>query len=761
MPRASQTSWLLSVVRTQIGGLALAACMVGAPVAAAGGDAPTRPISVPAIRPSPVDARAIASAVGQGGGAPERLVRAANAVPTPEALAFWHDLLGSEPHSAGTPGDERVISRIRDAMVDMGLCTTVEEFWAPLPQPQDALLEIVGAEVESDPIGEPGARRGVIPLSIVERNLLEDPASQHPGLTFGWNAFSGSADVTAEVVYANYATKADFELLRAKGVDVKGRIVLARYGGNFRGYKWKFAEEAGAVGLVIFTDPQDAGDRRGKTYPEGGWANDTCIQRGSILATDQPGDPQTPFVASTESAVRGDISSLALPRIPVQPIGYASAAQIISRMEGELVEPKSGWQGGLPLAYRLTGGPELRLRLRVEQDRTVRRTANVIGVLPGSTRPDECVVIGCHHDAWGFGAADPLAGTIVLMESARSFAEAVRHGYRPQRTIIFAAWGAEEYGIFGSTEWVEAHRAWLSEGCVAYINLDMAAMGPNFGAACTPSLHEAVLRATVRVPQARGQGETIYDRISGGGKSEPRFGDLGGGSDHVAFNCHAGIAAVSLGGGGSEGSSYHSNYDTLAWYRQVVGGDYAPALMITRVTNAVAAMLADSPVVPLSAARHGAAAARVLADLRKAATDSDAAAAIGALEARFAALGEQGAQLDAAIASAIPTLDAARAAAVTRALLALDRAWVDGQGLQGRPWYRSLLAASDRDSGYASIMLPLMTEAVQAKDWKAVGASARRYGQVADRLAAAMATAHAAVKPVAARSSDLEQAGSH
>lgn len=702
---------------------------------------------------------AAAAALAAAGPVPvDSYVRTLNAVPTAASLAAYHELLGSEPHIAGTPGDQRQIERLRDAFVAMGLLTVVEEFHCVLPEPHAALLEIVtaeGGEAAPAPAESPApaaapptpARRGVIPLAITERNLLEDPASAHPGLTYGWNAFSGNGDITAEVVYANYGTKADFESLRAQGIDVKGKIVLARYGGNFRGYKWKFAQQAGAAGLLIYTDPADTGSTRGKVYPEGGWANDTCVQRGSILAIDYPGDPQTPFEPATADAARTPLEQLGLPAIPVQPIGYGAAAQIMSRMKGQPVKPDSGWKGGMPVEYKLTGGPELQLHLKVEQDRERRTTANVLAWLPGRTWPDQMVIVGCHHDAWGFGAADPLAGTMVLMECARSFAAAAERGERPERTVVFAAWGAEEFGIFGSTEWVEGHRDQLLAGAVAYINLDMAAMGPNFGAASSPSLREAILSACVRVPQARGaNGETVYDRISGNGRTEPSFGDLGGGSDHIGFNCHVGVASASLGGSGSEGNSYHSNYDTIAWYRKVVGADYQPALMITRMTNALTGLLAAPAVPPLSAARHGRDAVRVLQDLIGKATDPALKAQLEALSARASKLAERGAQLDAAAASALASLSTQQAHDLTLALVAMDRAWLDQAGLEGRPWFRSLLAASDRDSGYASVMLPLLAEAVATGNAESVKAASVRYQAVFDRLAQAMDAAQRVVK---------------
>jgi N-acetylated-alpha-linked acidic dipeptidase len=682
---------------------------------------------------------------GPSGAAPsfDRALRAVNAIPTAQSLAAWHELLATEPHVAGMPGDAREIERIRAAFVSMGLSTTVEEFDALLPQPQEAVVEIVGIDAPDAPAA--GGRRGVLALPTVERNLAQDPAAAHPGLTFGWNAYSGSGDVTAGVVYANYGTKEDFTRLREWGIDCHGKVVLARYGGNFRGYKAKFAEEAGAAALLIYTDPGDAGATKGKVWPEGGWANDTCVQRGSVLASDQPGDPMTPFEPSAPDAKRLPMDKLGLPRIPVQPIGYAAATEIMRRMQGKPVPADAKWTGGIQAEYRLTGGDALRVRVKTVQDREIRRTANVIGTIRGAVHPDECVIIGCHHDAWCFGAADPLAGTMCLMECARSFAEAARNGEPPARTMVFAAWGAEEYGIIGSTEWVEGHRDRLLRGAVAYVNLDMAAMGPNFGASCSPSLREAVLGATVRVPQAAGAAnETVYDRLSGAGRKDPSFGELGGGSDHVAFNCHVGVSSASFGAGGSEGNSYHSNYDTIAWYRATVGADYAPALMVTRMTNALAAIVADSPVVPLSAARHGVDGQRLLRKVRERAKDPAIAALIDPLIEHAGRTAESGAQLDAALASAQPVVGARAAAGssgvlescarIDAALMSLDRAWLDDAGLEGRPWFRSLLVATDKDSGYAATMLPLLTEAVDSGDAARVAAAAKRYQAVLDRL---------------------------
>ncbi|MGA1401471.1 MAG: M28 family peptidase, partial [Phycisphaerales bacterium] len=321
--------------------------------------------------------------------------------------------------------------------------------------------------------------------------------------------------------------------------------------------------------------------------------------RGSVLTREQPGDVLTPFEPAFADATRRPIEDAGLFTVPVQPIGYAAANEIVRRMEGTPVPADSGWKGGIPFEYRLAGGDALQVRVKVEQDRAVRRTANVVATLRGAIHPEEYVIIGCHHDAWGFGAADPLAGTIALMESARSFAEAARKGLRPARTVVFAAWGAEEFGIIGSTEWVEAERDRLAEHGVAYLNLDMASMGPNFSMSASPSLRAAARRAAAMTPGARDpQGRSVLDLAERDGRSFSPGGS-GGGSDHVAFVGHIAMPVATIHSGGSEGTSYHTNYDTLAWYRSIVGDDYEPALMIARYTANLATLLAFEAVLPI------------------------------------------------------------------------------------------------------------------------------------------------------------------
>ncbi|MDA0803529.1 MAG: M28 family peptidase [Planctomycetota bacterium] len=658
----------------------------------------------------------------------------------PASLSKWHDLLGAEPHVAGTPGDMREIKRIAEAFRAMGLSVEVDRFYPYLAQPVSALVEIVAAPGDAPlPVtadAEQGARfgeesdggknpdrrrRGVLALDLREKNLAEDPTTAHPGLTFGWNAYSGSGDVTGEVVYANYGLPQDFARLREQGIDCQGKIVLIRYGGAFRAQKAASAETAGAAAVLLYTDPADSGINKGPVYPDGGWANATCIQRGTVNPLPYPGDPLTPHVPATKDAARLDAATVGLPTIPVQPLGYGAAREIIGRMRGVEV-PDAAWQGGLPMAYRLTGGPDLKVRVKVEQWRGIVETANVIARLEGSgdTHALDTVIIGCHHDAWGFGAADPLAGTIVLMEVAKAMAEAAAAGHRPDHDILFCAWGAEEYGIIGSTEWVEARVPWLQEHAIAYINLDMAAMGTQLGSSASPSIADIVREAAASIPGVD-PSMTALAEVEGDAPGSFRASPAGGGSDHVAFVCYAGIPSITLGTHGAPGTSYHSNYDTVAWYRQIVGDDYAGAALVSRMCAAIACRLADgmeSGRVCWPEATLGLAVGRVRAIRVRCESDPrgllgdpaqwDAAGqALGAASVAWLTVGddpEVGSDSD----------DRARRA---------ELSWLDQAGLLGRPWYRNIFTASDRNDGYGVILLPALAEAVEDRDADRIAAS--------------------------------------
>ena len=652
----------------------------------------------------------------------------------PERLAAWHEMTSSRPHVAGSPGDAALVAALAGAMAEMGLAVEKQELWLYLPHFVAAEVEVVAPQR--------------VVLDLQEDALPEDPYSAHSELLPGWNAYSGSGEATAGVVYANRGTKEDFARLAELGVEVAGKIVVARYGGNFRGYKAKFAEQAGAAGLIMYLDPEDYGYVRGLMWPEGGWANGSMIQRGALLTLPYPGDPLTPGVAAVAPPGEGGgpptgdgrlaPEAVAMPAIPVQPIGWRAASEVLSRMHGPAVPDE--WQGALPFNYRLTGGDDLVVRLRVEQERKLTRTWNVVGTLAGERLPDQEVVVGCHHDAWSFGAGDPNAGTMLVLEAARAFSAAAAAGRRPDRTLVFAHWGAEEQGIQGSVEWVEAHAERLRANAVAYLNLDMAAMGPRFGGSASPPLARPIREAARAVASPVDGAGTVYDEWAArgdGGAAEPRLGALGGGSDHVGFYGHLGVPSASMGGGGSDGVSYHSNYEDLAWYRAVVGDDYAPARMLTQMVVTFLARFAEADLLPLEPAAYGDGAAERLQALVRQAGDGERRGALERLAAAASAAAERWRTVEQAAAGrlAAGALDAAAVEAANRELRAADRAWVSRRGLPGRPWYRNLYAAPDADSGYAPWLLPGLTAVIEDEgDQEAFDAALHDYRQALARL---------------------------
>ena len=645
----------------------------------------------------------------------------AQAEPDANRLRAWHDLLSSEPHVAGTDGDSREIVRIANVFRGMGLETDLHEFWALLAHPVSARVELVGdaASAAAPPSREASSggsasapsgkapSRGRIVLPIIERNLAEDPQTAHPDLTWGWNAYSASGSATGRVVYANYGTRADFDRLREWGVDCTGAVVIARYGGNFRGYKARFAQEAGAAALIMYIDPADAGSGKGGVWPEsGGWANETCIQRGSILTLAWPGDPLTPGVAATRDAVRLEVDAVDLPKIPVQPIGYGAAGRIMSQMTGREV-PEKSWQGGLEMPYRLEGGPGLKVMVSVEQTRQVRKSANVIARLPGSDPDAGVIVVGCHHDAWGLGALDPISGLICVLEVAQLMSERAKAGERLPCDVLFCAWGAEEYGMIGSTEWVEAHHDMLLKRCLGYINLDMAAVGANLGASASPSIADAIAKATGLAPAS--------------------IKPTGGGSDHVAFVCRVGVPVVGIVASGAPGTSYHTNYDTTTWYRAIVGSDYASASIVTRAAVGALLALAESGGAPAVSATR--VVDSTLESLRalQAKLGAPSQEAIGPLVARFESLRTCAASWDARPAPESPQERARRRAE----RIQLDRLWLDEVGLPGRQWYRNQFIAPDRDAGYSSTSVPGIAD---AKSPSEVATGVAALNRVADRM---------------------------
>jgi N-acetylated-alpha-linked acidic dipeptidase len=602
--------------------------------------------------------------------------------------------LTKEPHISGSKANERVRDYMADVMRKAGFQVEIFPYDIYLPvMPGTASAELV------TPIR--------LPLNNKEYIHKEDPFSSDANLPIGFNAYSGTGDVIGEVVYANYGRKEDFEKLKALGVSVKGKIVLARYGGNFRGYKAKYAEENGAAGLIIFTDPGDSGYAKGIVYPEGPYYDESSIQRGSLLTLDWTGDPLTPFEPALPLDGKKKIARkkpeevTGMHSIPVLPLPYGSAKEIFARMTGKPVP--TGWQGGLPYTYRLEGGSELTVRVNVTQKREIQRVYNVVGTLAGSENPDQWIIAGAHYDAWAFGATDPNSGTAMLLALSESLGKLSQAGYKPKRTIKIAHWDAEEQGVIGSTEWVEHFRDELDAKGVAYFNADGAVTGRSFGAASSPSL-KALAISTTKSIQFPDSSKSVFEVWLGKRTSpEPPLGNLGGGSDHIAFYTHVGIPSWSGGTGGH--SIYHSNFDSFAYYERFCDPTFKMGPLVEQVFGMMALRLANADVLPYDISRYGTDLHTHFEGLQKLTSTYDKTTTPFSFDALIKASDELK-KLGEECEAALKTANEKNRKTINTELLSLERQWIDKQGMPYGSWYRSLYASPDPFSGYASWMLP-------------------------------------------------------
>ncbi|WP_339880710.1 M28 family peptidase [uncultured Algoriphagus sp.] len=612
--------------------------------------------------------------------------------------------LTKAPHIAGTPENEAVAAYMTKVMSDAGMDVTSYPYDVYLPNdPGESLLEIITPEK--------------ILLSQQEGPIEGDPFSTDSRLHKGFNAYSGSGDVTAEVVYANYGVKADFEKLAEMGVDLKGKVVIARYGGNFRGYKAQFAEQYGAAALIIYTDPNDSGFGKGDVYPDGPFYNETTIQRGSLLTLDYTGDPLTPFepalpLDGDKKVKRLDPKDVAFHTIPVSPIGYGAAKEILSRMKGSSVPEE--WQGGLPFEYKLTGGSDLKVRVKVEQQVDYIRANNIVGKFEGSEFPDEWIILGSHYDAWSFGATDPNSGTAMMLTLAEAIGELVKNGEVPKRSILIGHWDAEEQGVIGSTEWVEQFKDELGAKAVIYMNFDGAVSGRNFGVSAAPTLKNLIIEASKEVAYPDSS-KTVFE-VWAGSNEEPRIGNLGGGSDHIAFYMYAGVPSMSGGAGGT--SAYHSNYDNFHYYSKFVDPTFKMGGTVASVIGVLTLRLANATIIPYDVPRYA-------QDLRM--HFDNAVKSVQEIDPGFTAFDKVDEAIDKLKTSAAAYESAMNKALsskefsekeihlLNKDLISLEKSWIDPKGMYFGSWYRSLYVSTDPFSGYASWILPGIKYEVETK----------------------------------------------
>jgi len=604
--------------------------------------------------------------------------------------------LTERPHVVGSEANEEVIRYIGEVMDKAGLDVTNYPYDVYLPnKPGSSLIEIVTPSRQV--------------LNQKEDIIPNDPFSDDPLLWKGWNAFSGSGDITAEVVYANYGRKEDFETLKKLGVDVKGKIVLARYGGNFRGYKAKFAEANGAAGLIIYTDPKDSGFTKGLVYPDGPYYNPSTIQRGSLLTADFTGDPLTPFepalpLDGKKKIKRLDPKDAQLHTIPVTPIGYGEAEKILGQMKGKVV-PQS-WQGGLPFTYRLEGGNSITVRLKVEQKIDFVRATNVIGLLKGNEAPDEWIILGCHLDSWGFGATDPSSGTAMLLSLSETLGKLKDKGYAPKRSILIGHWDAEEHGVIGSTEWVEQMKDQLNANGVVYMNFDGAVSGKNFGASAAPTLKKLLVETSKEV-QYPYTDQTLYEFWNKTNQIEPPIGNLGGGSDHIAFYMHVGVPSMSGGAGGP--NVYHSNYDSFRFYEKFVDPEFQMGPMVENMAGLMALRMANAEIIPYNLNRYAQDMKIHFSNAENKINKYDkefdgfklTVAAIQSLE-------KVSDELTLNIKSYLESKDYSKKELknLNEQLIALEKSFISDEGMYFGSWFKSIYASSDPFSGYAAWILP-------------------------------------------------------
>ena len=604
--------------------------------------------------------------------------------------------LTERPHVVGSDANKAVQEYMFEVMKNAGFNVEKYPYDVYLPnKPGNSLIEIVTPTR--------------IVLNQKEDIIPGDPFSKDPSLWKGWNAFSGTGDVTAEVVYANYGRKEDFETLKELGIEIKGKIVLAKYGGNFRGFKAKFAEANGAAGLIIYTDPKDSGYTKGLVYPEGPYYNKSTIQRGSLLTEDFTGDPLTPFepalpLDGKKKIKRLDPKQTQLHTIPVTPIGYGEASKILGQMKGKAV-PQS-WQGGLPFTYRLEGGNALTIRLKVEQKIDFVRAANIVGMLKGSEAPDEWIILGCHFDAWGFGATDPNSGTAMLLSLSETLGKLKEQGFAPKRSVLIGHWDAEEHGVIGSTEWVEQMRDQLNAKGIVYMNFDGGVSGKNFGASAAPTLKKILIETSKKVKYPYTD-ESLYEFWKKDNLNEPTIGNLGGGSDHIAFYMHVGVPSLSGGAGGP--NLYHSNYDSFKFYEQFVDPEFKMGPMVEHMVGLLTLRMANSELIPYNINRYA-------FDLNlhfKNATqkikeyNSDFKGFPKTLDA-IKALEESSKLLSIRISSLLSADNFSKKLFknINKQLIAFEKSFISNQGMYFGSWYKSLYASSDPFSGYAAWIIP-------------------------------------------------------
>lgn len=618
--------------------------------------------------------------------------------------------LTEEPHLAGTENSRKVAEYLRAEFESYGLHVQLYEYRVYLPHPLEVKVEMV-SPTHYQAIGK-------------EEGWEWDKDTYETEIVPGYNAYSPDGDVTAELVYVNKGLPEDYQLLKEQGISVAGKICIVRYGGSYRGVKAKVAGDNGAVGLILYSDPADDGYMKGDVYPRGPWRSADAIQRGTVKYIFQhASDPLTPGWAATQDAERLTIAEATdLPKIPVVPLAYRDAKPLLQALAGPNVP--SAWQGGLPFAYHIGPGPA-KVHLTVRCEHSIRPIYNVIATLEGTEFPEQWVILGNHHDAWVYGAADPGSGTAALLEVARCMGELAKSGLRPKRTIVFAAWDAEEFGILGSTEWVEELKATLQQNAVAYLNVDIAATGGNLYVSAVPSLRQLVRDVTQNVIDP-GTLKSVHESWkTRQGKEIPQVGNLGSGSDHSPFIGHVGIPSLSMGFGGPYGV-YHAMQDNFYWMSHFGDATFQYQAAMAKIWGLLALQLANADILPFDYETYAAALEIPLKLLQNAGSEVKIASEVEKLEARLSEWKAAAAALHHTFESTLASRNLPNVEEINRRLYQLERRLTSETGLPMRPWFKHLIYAPGLNTGYAAVIFPGVHDALEAGDAAEVRAQLAR-----------------------------------
>ena len=708
------------------------------------------------------------------------------AIPDPANLRAYMQRLSARPHHVGSPYDKDNAEWLLAKLKGWGLDAHIETFDVLFPTPKERALELVAPTRFTAKLAEP-------------TESLDPTSNQHEEQLPTYNAYSIDGDVTAPLVYVNYGVPADYEVLDRLGISVKGAIVIARYGGSWRGIKPKVAAEHGAAGCLIYSDPRDDGYGAGEVFPAGAWRNRDGVQRGSVMDMPiYPGDPLTPGVGATKDAKRLDRSqAVTLTKIPVMPISYGDAQPLLAAMQGPVAPPQ--WRGALPITYRVGPGPA-KAHLKLSFNWDLKPLYDVIVRIPGSVYPDEWIVRGNHHDAWVNGAEDPVSGAGPLLEEARALSALLQQGWRPKRTIIYCLWDGEEPGLLGSTEWAEAHADELRQKAAVYLNSDGNGRGylgvegshtlerflngvardiqdPETNISVWKRLQARILTAPPEGPRTPPPAERLEART----RPDLRIGALGSGSDYTAFLDHLGIASVNLGFGGEDGGGiYHSIYDDFYWYTHFSDRDFVYGRALAQTAGTAVMRLASADLLPFDFDDFTDTIRRYVDEVKTLATDrrnqivernrmldEGVYAAIqdprektnppareavppflnfAPLDNGVAALARVTEAYDKAAAQAAADggsalANPASAAALREAnmrLIAVERALTLKEGLPNRPWFQHQIYAPGFYTGYGVKTLPAVRESIEQSQWQLAEEQIAKVGKVLENAGEAI-----------------------